>query len=74
MENFCYFCHIKRSLNEFLEVEEILGNKSENELEDIYDEMPSIKFNQVQEKFTHIGEFHYPIINICKKCLEKYTK
>ncbi len=66
------FCKKKTDLNQLLQVDFLVQDINSEELEFIWDQLPDISMEERKnEKFSHITDLGYKVLNVCMKCYQK---
>ena len=71
----CIYCGKKVKINKLLQVDLSVKNMDSEEVEFIWDQLPEIPLDKRKiEKFLHMSDLGYKILNICMDCYQKALK
>jgi len=71
----CIYCQKEVSLDELLQVELKIKEMDSEEMEYVWDQFnePSMELRKI-EKYSHMSEFGYPVLNVYMDCFQKALK
>ena len=75
MLKMCVYCEKEIGLEELIQVDLSVKNIESEKAEFIWDQLPNTPLlKRKQDKFLHMTDLGYKVLNICKECYQKALK